>query len=258
MRKKFDIIYSIGRDCACSDYLFHNKLRLCSGPLDWLTNASVEQRFEMLLNDFKDFLNSKDFQFLPKDPNVFNDEKCDYYENIKTGFYFYHDFPIGIPFEKTFPEVQKKYSRRIKRFYENINKKERVLLVWFSHYTDTPDDTWKKYCKQFCKKVGKRIDFLIIEHKENMLVPQKVKLANNITKYLLHTIDKDEFGRNTTDGNIERCTPIFSQLSIRLKFREQLLQNWYKFQKRIFCSLIPVKKWRRNARRHIQRRIIKQ
>ncbi len=27
---------------------------------------------------------------------------------------------------------------------------------------------------------------------------------------------------------------------------------------RIFCSLIPVKKWRRNARRHIQRRIIKQ
>lgn len=35
--KKYDIIYSIGRDCACASYLQQNGLRLTSGPFDWLS-----------------------------------------------------------------------------------------------------------------------------------------------------------------------------------------------------------------------------
>ena len=53
--KKYDIIYSIGRDCACASYLQQNGLRLTSGPFDWLTNAGFEDRFELMLNDFQCF-----------------------------------------------------------------------------------------------------------------------------------------------------------------------------------------------------------
>lgn len=34
---KFDMIYSIGEDCACSLYMNKLKLRKVSGPFDWLT-----------------------------------------------------------------------------------------------------------------------------------------------------------------------------------------------------------------------------
>ena len=80
MHKKYDIIYSIGRDCACAMYMNNCKIRATSGPFDWLTNASFETRMNLILNDFADFLNPNDIKFLPKDPNVINDEKNDYYD----------------------------------------------------------------------------------------------------------------------------------------------------------------------------------
>ncbi|MDE5615394.1 MAG: DUF616 domain-containing protein [Alphaproteobacteria bacterium] len=100
--KMYDIIYSIGRDCACSFYLQTNNLRSCSGPFDWIITADFKQRFDMLLSRFKYFMNPKYFEFLPKNPNIFNDDKCDYYRNIKTGFDFYHDFPVGVPLQNHF------------------------------------------------------------------------------------------------------------------------------------------------------------
>lgn len=249
--KKYNIIYSIGRDCACSFYLQTNKLRTTSGPMDWITTADFKQRFDMLLNDFEDFMNPKYFEFLPKNPNVFNDEKCDYYRNRKTGFDFYHDFPINIDFKESFPSVAEKYNRRIKRFYKNIKENNKVLLVWFSHYTNTNNDVIIDLCKKFCKKMKKNIDFLIIEHTENLHTPQKTLLAKNIIKWNLHTRDID--GTDVVNGNKELVNTIFQNYQI--KTTNKTISYWIKIH--ILCSLIPIKKWRHNARKHINRKYYK-
>lgn len=249
--KQHDIIYSIGRDCACSFYLQTNKLRTTSGPMDWITTADFKQRFDMLLNDFEDFMNPEYFEFLPKNPNVFNDEKCDYYRNRKTGFDFYHDFPINIDFKESFPSVAEKYNRRIKRFYKNIKENNKVLLVWFSHYTNTNNDVIIDLCKKFCKKMKKNIDFLIIEHTENLHTPQKTLLAKNIIKWNLHTRDID--GTDVVNGNKELVNTIFQNYQI--KITNKTISYWIKIH--ILCSLIPIKKWRHNARKHINRKYYK-
>lgn len=240
MHKKYDIIYSLGRDCACAMYMKQNKLRITSGPFDWLTNASFETRFNMILNDFAGFLSPDDIQFLPKNPNVINDEKCDYYENVRNGFYYYHDFPINVPMSESLPEVINKYNRRIARFYKNIRTKKRVLLIWFSHCSNTPDKMIIDLCNKVCGKFGKTIDFLIIEHKQNQKTPICTELAHNITKYNLHTTATDDMGRPTTQGNTTACNPLFAQFGLHIPWRHKITM--------FFINIVPLHNLRHKLR----------
>ena len=245
--KKYDIIYSIGHDCSCSLYMIKAKLRACSGPFDWLTNADCKSRFELMLNDFEDFLKKDDLVLMPK-PTLFPVSKNnDYYKNIKNDLYFWHDFPADKTFEEAYPEIKQKYDRRIKRFYQNIGTKKRVLLVWFSKWHNTPDDVVVNLCGSFCKKMNKDIDFLFIEHKEGAYIPKHYALSNNITRYYLHAKTFETNGIPTTLGNEELVLPIF------LKYK--LITPWYtdrrfllKFFIRFICLFIPIKKWRKNFR----------
>lgn len=252
----YDLIYSIGRDCACSGYLIMNKLRAYSGPFDWLTNASFEKRFELMMNDFQDFLNPSDFKFLPKDPNVFNDPKCDYYENIKTDFYYYHDFPAGIPFNETFGDIEEKYNRRIKRFYQKIKSAKKVLLVWFSHYHKTEDSIVLDLCNQFCKKMNKKIDFLIIEHQEGCKTPIKKILSKNITRYYLHTMTFDEKNNPTTHGDIELCNTVFENYYLRLPLALQIKKYFFKVLSKIICPFIFNKASRKKLKQLLREKYL--
>lgn len=255
MKYKYDIVYSIGHDCACSMYLQKHNLRIASGPLDWLTSVPAHQRFDMILNEFDNFINIDDFQFVEKNPNIVNDDKCDYYQNIRTGLYFYHDFPTKVPLAESFPEVEKKYKRRIERFFKNIKEKQNVLLVWFSHYHNTTNEQWIEFAKKLCDKNGKQIDFLIIQHMENQYAPIKTQIADNILRYDLHTIKKDKNGNNTTVGNEQLCDKIFAEFGLRVP-RERILKYWYKMcMLHGVCKFVPHHRIRHNWRNKLTRDI---
>ncbi len=252
MKNKYDIVYSIGHDCACSMYLKKHNLRVVSGPLDWLTSVPAHMRFNMILNDFDGFMNIEDFEFVEKNPNIVNDEKCDYYKNKRTGLYFYHDFPAGVPLHNSYQMVAEKYARRIARFFSNIRSHERVLLVWFSHYHNTTNDAWLDFSKQFCAKVNKSVDFLIIQHRENQFVPQKTIIASNIIRYDVHTVEKDKNGNNTTIGNEKLCNPIFAQFSLRVPRNRRINYAYKQCLIHGICKFIPIKSIRHAWRKKLQ------
>ena len=214
--KKYDIIYSIGRDCSCAMYLQKQGLRISSGPFDWLTNVNdIKDRLKIILNDFDNFLNLEDLKFLPKDPNVFNDEACDYYENLRNGFYYYHDFPKNVSLNDSFSQVKEKYDRRIRRFMYNLKTKKKVLLVWFSHIP-TADEAIISLCEQICQKYNKQIDFLVIEN-DDMKNDDEIKkklLAPNIVMYKLKTSSLDENGNPTVMGREDVCSKLFQNYAI--------------------------------------------
>lgn len=240
MKNKYDIVYSIGHDCACSMYLKKHNLRVAAGPLDWLTSVPAHMRFDMILNNFDGFMNIEDFEFVTKNPNIVNDEKCDYYKNRRTGLYFYHDFPTGVALEESFPNVSEKYARRIKRFYDNIQKCEHVLLVWFSHYHETTNDAWAEFAIRFCNKMNKKIDFLIIQHREGQHIPQRTVIADNVVRYDLHTIEKDENGNNTTVGNQKLCDTVFAQYALRVPREKRMQYIWKQFLLNGICKFLPI------------------
>lgn len=251
-KKKYDIIYSLGRDCSCADYLKINNLRRTSGPFDWLTNAGFEERFRLILNDFKDFMNIEDFRFLPKDETMFNDEACDYYENTRTHFYYYHDFPKDIPLSDSFDAIKEKYDRRINRFYGKLKESKSVLLVWFSHYHNTPDEVVLDLCGRVCRKFNRQIDFLIVEHQEGLKTPRKRELAPNVTRYDLHTVLLDEKGHSTTLGNQQLCNQIFKNYRLKLPGYLICKRIYFNLLSKMICPFIfnkqkkkaLKKKWR--------------
>ncbi|MCG8708355.1 hypothetical protein JHU04_001562 [Brenneria sp. 4F2] len=255
--KNYDIIYSIGRDCACSEYLKKNGLRICSGPFDWLTNAGFEERFTLLLNNFENFLNPEDFILLEKDISIENDNSCDYYKNVRTDFYFYHDFPTEVPFKDSFPDIAKKYRRRIQRFYDNVKNKKIVLLVWFSHYHNTSDEAVIRLCDSFCQKMERSIDFLIIEHSPNKKNHQiEIKnITNNIMRCSLYTITLDASGNITTLGNENSCHKIFSEYKLIIPLPTQLKKIILKLLKKIICFFIPIKGWRKKIRKSMSKKM---
>jgi hypothetical protein len=220
----YDIVYSLGRDCACASYLKNFGLRVASGPFDWITLSQneehdLEKALSIVSNDFKDFFNAEDLKLLAPDPKIYQEPEHVGYENIRTGFRFYHDFDTGIPFDEMFPKVKEKYERRIQRFRDNIKNNKKVLLVWFTHLFESDDSQALALCNQVSEFYGKPIDFLLIEHSDTRT--EKRVLSPHITKYYLFTRAKETDSPHVRlMGRTKECGRIFakySPLSFRLK-----------------------------------------
>lgn len=63
---KFDLVVSMGEDCACAMYLRKSSLRDASYPFDWLCHATFERRIECLKNHFDGFLEKENMRRLDK------------------------------------------------------------------------------------------------------------------------------------------------------------------------------------------------
>jgi hypothetical protein len=253
MKQTYDLIYSLGTDCACALYMNRFKLRRVSGPFDWLTHALFQTRMELILTHFQDFLNGKDMKFLEKDPNVLNDDAHDYYENGVTDFYFYHDFTADVPLEVQIQAVQSKYNRRIQRFYQQIQTHNRVLLVWLAHNQETPDDLFVAYSEKLMAFFQKPIDFLIIEHDATKAEGEieRNALSPHVVKYSLWTCGTDEKGNPTTLGNEEALNPIFAQYELHRSFSEKLKSGALKVLFKVMLILTPIKVWRKKLRHQL-------
>lgn len=125
---KFDLVVSMGEDCACAMYLRKSSLRDASYPFDWLCHATFERRIECLKNHFDGFLEKENMRRLDKPTTGLRDLENDSYEDVNTGFYFYHDFKENVPFDIVFSGVKNKYERRIERLYKNIENVKRFYL----------------------------------------------------------------------------------------------------------------------------------
>lgn len=128
-KKKYDFIFSIGEACACTQGLRKSDLQLGSFPFDWMYGGNFSVRIDVFLNHFTQFINKEDLVFLNKTNNE-PQNLCDVYQNKKNGLTFNHDFKTNVDFDKMYDEVAAKYSRRIKRLFENIDKAQSLLLVY--------------------------------------------------------------------------------------------------------------------------------
>jgi len=127
--RKFDLVISLGDDCACAMYLKKFFLREASYPFDWLCHATFEKRIELIVNNFNGFLKKENLRWFARSETDPHDFKNDYYADIETGFHFLHDFKEGVPLDIAYDPVYEKYQRRIARLYYNTAKAKRILFV---------------------------------------------------------------------------------------------------------------------------------
>ena len=123
MKRKFDLIFSIGTRCFTSLLLRQNNLQVASFPFDWLAYVQYKQALEFLTNNFENFLNKEDLELYTESFNPFHYN----YLNKRTGIMFGHDFPVNEDFDKQFEIVKAKYQKRSSR---NRREGRYVWLKW--------------------------------------------------------------------------------------------------------------------------------
>lgn len=131
MKKKFDLVFSLGYDCNASLALRKAGLQFRSYPFDWLTNAPLSSRAALLAGGFDGFL---------ADPSQLEDlgaatfdrfgEKHRVVRDRATALEFRHDFPLAADVASGLDLIRGKYRRRSERLISEIDKAESVLAVW--------------------------------------------------------------------------------------------------------------------------------
>ena len=255
--KKFDLIVSLGEDCACTSYLRRFNLQDYSYPFDWLTKASFETRIDLIVNNFENFLIKENLVKMEK-PQTGADEKHEYYHDKKLDFFFYHDFECTFEgeneeesFEKQYLSVKDKYNRRINRFYRQIDKSNNILFVWWSRDKIQPKDIIENgYEKLISKFKDKNVYILLIEYSpeyKEVYLKDKHVLAVQYDNISYQANPK----WNETMGNEENNTKLFKNIKRIRSIKNLAVFFVWKILK-FFISLIPIKNIRNNIKEKIE------
>lgn len=169
---KYDFVCSVGHYCATAKYLQRHCFRRMSGPLDWVGRGvnGFETHMKLVCTDFKGFLQKKSLiaQRNRRCPGI-DDLTHDYYLDNGTGMYVFHDFPSGVPLDESYPEVRRKYDRRIARFYETVKSSGRTLLVYHTRDERLDDQTIVARMDDVRKRfAGSDVDLLVVENVAGM------------------------------------------------------------------------------------------
>ncbi len=258
--KTFDLIIGIGEDCACSSYIRKFNLQFASYPFDWLTKSNFDTRIKLILNNFKDFFNKEDFNKLEKPKNAIVDLKCDYYENKKTDFYFYHDFESNLDFDNAFDIVKNRYDRRIKRLYRHIKNSKNILFIFWARGDFIDNDKLKKYQQKLKNKFKqKNIYLLFLENtpKQNEFIQENISDFVLKIKYDMTSYDTSK-PENECIGNTRLNDEIFKLLKIKKPVSLYLKNICFYLFVKLPSMFIPIKQTRRNFREKMKLLIFKE
>jgi len=117
-----------------ADALINAQLRKFSGPFDWVYGSSFEKRFAIFLDKFSHYLDKDDLVFSAA--HTVNVPAA--YQNTRTLLVHNHDFKNPDDFDSEYLAVAEKYTRRINRVLENIQKAKHTLLVYAESKAESP------------------------------------------------------------------------------------------------------------------------
>lgn len=227
---KFDLVVSMGEDCACAMYLRKCSLRDASYPFDWLCHAAFETRIECLKNHFDGFLEKENMRRLDKPTTGLRDLENDSYEDVNTGFYFYHDFKENVPFDIVF-------------------KCKKVLFVWWSRDKRVDVDTILESQKILSDSFHKPIYLLVFENSKQIGEPELSYLSEFVVVCQADLVG----GISTTMGNERVSLPVFNMIKKKGVMWQKIKFFVLKYTIRMLVVFIPVKKWRKDTRSYLKR-----
>ena len=131
MIKQYDLAFSLGRACSCSETLREARLQHLSFPWDWIGAErslvpDLKLRTDSICNGtFHSWFTPDDLEFVAE--HEWHSKAV--YTSRSTGLLYNHDFPKGVPLAESFPAVKAKYDRRFARLMELIGRSSKILLV---------------------------------------------------------------------------------------------------------------------------------
>lgn len=249
----FDFVASLGEDCACALYLRKYGLRDCSSPMDWVFKASFETRIDMVCGGFAGYVEKEDLRMLQKDPGYLQDHANDAYENTRNGFWFVHDFPAGIPFDKAYGLVRTIYDRRAKRFMARASSARNALFVWWSKDKYIPDDVLAHSLERLSKTFPETdVRLLVFENDLSIAEPELSRPSPRIIRARGPFVPV----AGITMGDQRACGKVFSKIRRRGMRRDAAKRLLAEIAVRIVSGMHLSRKARRAAKKRLSEKWI--
>ena len=173
-------VISLGFFCGVAQEIERQGLRDGSYPFDWCISKDWEGVEKAIVTNFKDFLAYECLSQSSADPNNYKNEY-----NIQ----FFHDFTKYKTLREQLPDIQKKYDRRIERFYNSI-----IEPTLFIRYIN--DVNGKEEIVYWNQNIGNLEKFLKTYNESNRIVfianSELMNEYNNIEVYYVQK-DKGDF-----------------------------------------------------------------
>ena len=230
LRARYDFVCSLGPDCGCAGHLIKSRLRRESYPLDWLGTwtLSLTRVAEIVRDEFAGFLKLENIRTIPppkpvQTPDgVLDDTRHAWCGDDALHIVIPHDFPIDRPIAEVYPEVRRKYDRRIARFYRTMRSSKRVLMVyWTWRNSPEPDDILAAAGIFRAKFPESRVDLLVMRHRDGAGVDAR-ELADGV---VLVDAPIHPAGSNPAFGDIPFNCRLFGAIRLRGK-RRALFREW--------------------------------
>lgn len=233
--KKYDCIFSMGSTCHSAELLTKARLRIFSSPFDWLCGGTLQERTELLCNDFEDFLN---FEDLEKTGEREYPEKTDIYKNNHNGIIFNHDFPKGIELTQSYNQVKAKYDKRINRLKTKLKTSQNSLIIYMEPaYSEIKHEELIQLTEKV-NKIYRNTDLLYIKHNPKMK-DKEYTISQLSDNYYIAQLYNKRHG-NDDLGNYKNCKLILNKIK-RNKCINELFLRIYKSGTRIRGYLFGIK-----------------
>ena len=125
--KRYDLVFSLGASCGCSQSLREAKLQFATYPFDWVGCPSLREDVNALVSGFEGWFESSDLKLFDVRREPLS-TKC--YRNAHTGCLFVHDFPVSADFKEIYPSVAGRFRRRADRLLRTIESSGTALGVY--------------------------------------------------------------------------------------------------------------------------------
>lgn len=243
MVKRYDLIFSIGEACSCTQALRDSGLQIYSNPLDWLYGSDYIGRCKILASKFEHFIEIEDLEYAHSERSI----SCDAYHNKYNDLIFNHDFFMNRPLNDTYPKVREKYNRRINRLLMNIESRKSILIV----YVETPTTNHSNISDEIIKEgydiiknnfSNKSIDLLYIKNSKDGY--KKEALTSNITRITTYYKSKNESDFDYV-VNMKNLTKELNDIRLNLP----ILYHVKKKILKILINFLPKKSLRHSLRK---------
>ncbi len=240
-KKRYDLIFSLGEACLCTQALRMAGLQLFSYPFDWLGGSSFMGKCQILATRFARYIDKEDLEFSHMERSI----NCQAYHNKYNDITFNHDFPKDMSLDESYPQVREKYERRIKRLLSSIERSSPVLIVWIeapytNHVVFDRKEIIEGYNLIKSAFPGTSIDLLYIAREKE---PSDEYLTPNVRRIALDY--KDYNSESDWAPNFEYLYPVFKEYRLRTSIRYRLK----KFILKKLVVLIPIRENRRKLRK---------
>lgn len=133
--EKFDLICSLGGNCAAAHNLRYRNLRKCAFPFDWTyftSEKSVYAIAEGFKTGFKEFVNIKNLKELPVNPS--HPDKIQY-EDTLNGIIWANHFLYDNDREIEYKRVKNILDRRFKRLINFVEESNNTLFLFCTSFS---------------------------------------------------------------------------------------------------------------------------